>query len=111
MFAVPHSLVRPAGVAELLVGALLGDPAVVEDHDVVDLVQPVSFMGDEQDRTALSGVQQVGGEHRHTGQGAGPGGGNAQQQAPQTVRPVTALINPVTVRSGIPLSHRPSRSG
>ena len=47
IFAVPHSLVRPAGVAELLVGALLGDPAVVEDHDVVDLVQPVGLVGDE----------------------------------------------------------------
>jgi hypothetical protein len=35
-------------VAELPVGALLGDPPVVEDHDLIDLVQPVRFMGDEQ---------------------------------------------------------------
>jgi hypothetical protein len=41
MFAVPDPLVGPAGVAELLVGALLGDPPVVEDHDVVDLVDRV----------------------------------------------------------------------
>ena len=64
MFAVPHSLVRPAGVAELLVGALLGDPPVVEDHDVVDLVEPVGLVGDEQDRTVLGGVQQIRGENR-----------------------------------------------
>src|SRR5215469_14147328 len=36
--AVPHSLVRPAGVAELPVGAPLGDPPVVEDHNLIDLV-------------------------------------------------------------------------
>src|SRR5690348_18048600 len=41
MLAVPHPLVRSARVAELVVAALLGDHAVVEDHDVVDLVQPV----------------------------------------------------------------------
>jgi hypothetical protein len=44
-------------VAELPVGASLGDPPVVQDHDLIDLVQPVTFMGDEQDRTALGGVQ------------------------------------------------------
>ena len=41
MFAVPHPLVVPAGVAQLLVGALLEDLSLVEDHDVVDLVEPV----------------------------------------------------------------------
>jgi len=41
IFAVPHPLVGSAGVAELLVGALLEDCSVVEDHDVVDLVERV----------------------------------------------------------------------
>jgi hypothetical protein len=35
-------------VAELLVSPLLGDPPMVEDHDLVDLVQPVGLVGDEQ---------------------------------------------------------------
>jgi choline dehydrogenase-like flavoprotein len=39
-------------VAELLVSPLLGDPPMVEDHDLVDLVQPVGLVGYEQDRTA-----------------------------------------------------------
>ena len=42
---LPHSLVGSACVAELLVAALLGDPAVVEHHDLVDLVKPVAFVG------------------------------------------------------------------
>src|SRR5512146_823671 len=50
-FALPLPLVRSAGVAELPVGASLGDPPVVQDHDLIDLVQPVTFMGDEQDST------------------------------------------------------------
>jgi hypothetical protein len=29
-----------ADVAELLVGALLGDPPAVEEHDLLDLVKP-----------------------------------------------------------------------
>ncbi len=41
MFAVPHPLVVSARVAELLVVALLEDLSVVEDHDVIDLVEPV----------------------------------------------------------------------
>ena len=44
LFAVLSPLVVSAGVAELPVGALLGDPPVVEDHDVVDLVQPLSLI-------------------------------------------------------------------
>jgi hypothetical protein len=44
-------------VAELVVAALFGDPSAVEDHDVVDLVEPVAFVGDEQDRSALGGAQ------------------------------------------------------
>jgi hypothetical protein len=54
-------------VAELLVGALLGDPPVVEDHDVVDLVERVGLVGDEQDGTVLGGVQQVSGERQAGG--------------------------------------------
>ena len=59
---LPHQLVGSACVAELLVAALLGDPAVVEHHDLVDLVKPVAFVGDEQDGAALGGMQQVRGE-------------------------------------------------
>jgi hypothetical protein len=62
MFALPHSLVRSARVAERPVVALFGDPAVVEHHDLVDLVESVGFVGDEQDSAAFGGVQQVGGE-------------------------------------------------
>ena len=67
MFAVPHPLVVSARVAELLVGALLEDLPVVEDHDVVDLVEPVGLVGDEQDRAVLCGLQQVGGERLAAG--------------------------------------------
>ena len=42
--------------------ALFGDPAVVQHHDVVDLAEPVRFVGDEQDGAALGGPQQVRGE-------------------------------------------------
>ena len=38
---------------ELAVAALFGDPPVVEHHDLVDLVEPVAFVGDEQDGAAL----------------------------------------------------------
>jgi len=38
-----------AGVAELVVAALFGDAAVVQHHDLVDLVEPVGLVGDEQD--------------------------------------------------------------
>jgi len=44
------------------VAALLGDSAVVEHHDLVDLVEAVAFVGDEQDGAAFGGVQQVRGE-------------------------------------------------
>jgi hypothetical protein len=39
--AVPDPLVGTARVAEFLVGAVLGHPAVVEHHDLVHLVEPV----------------------------------------------------------------------
>ena len=42
--------------------ALFRDLAVVEHHDLVHLVEPVTFVGDEQDTPALGGVQQVRGE-------------------------------------------------
>ena len=57
-------------MAELPVAALLGDPSVVEHHDLVNLVEPIAFVGDEQDGTALGGAQQVGGE--------GPAAGRVQ---------------------------------
>src|SRR5215469_16514062 len=60
--ALPHPLVRPAGVAELLMTAALGDPAPVKHQDLVDPVEPVALVGDEQDGAALGGLQQVRGE-------------------------------------------------
>jgi hypothetical protein len=42
-------------VAELVVDALLGDPVVVEHHDLVDLVEPGGLVGDEQDWAAGRG--------------------------------------------------------
>ena len=41
---------------------MFGDPAVVEHHDVVDLVEPVRFVGDEKDGAAFCGLQQIRGE-------------------------------------------------
>jgi hypothetical protein len=79
MVAVPHPLVGAVGVAELLVGALLEDLPVVEHDDVVDLVEPVEFVGDEQDRTVLGGVQQVRGE-RLAAAGVQVGGGLIENQ-------------------------------
>lgn len=43
-------------MAELLVGALPGDPPVVEDHDVVDLVERVYLVGERAPSTAPSHV-------------------------------------------------------
>jgi hypothetical protein len=40
-------------MAELVVAALLGDPTVVEHDDLANLVEPVAFVGDEQDGTAF----------------------------------------------------------
>ena len=62
ILAFPHPLVVAACVAELAVGALFGDPAVVEHHDLVDLVEPIGLVGDEQDGAALGGLEQVGGQ-------------------------------------------------
>jgi hypothetical protein len=76
---LPHWLVGPAGVAELVVAALFGDPAVVEDHGRVDLVRPIGFVGDEQDGTAFGGVQQVRGE-RPAGVRVEVGGGLVEDQ-------------------------------
>ena len=59
---LPHPLVGSARVPELAVAALFGDPAVVEHHDLVDLVEPVGFVGDEQHGAALGGLHQVRGE-------------------------------------------------
>jgi hypothetical protein len=56
------------------VAALLGDRSAVEHDDVVDLVQSVALVGDQQDGTALSGPQQVGGEDPAAG-GVQVGGG------------------------------------
>ena len=39
--------------------ALFGDPPALEHHDLVNLVEPVEFVGDEQDGAAFGGVQQV----------------------------------------------------
>ena len=75
----PHALVGSAGVAELLMAALLGDPAAVEHHDVVHLVQPVGLVGDEQDGAAFGGLQQIGGQ-RLTGVAVGVGGGFVDDQ-------------------------------
>ena len=75
----PHPLVGPAGVAELVVGTLFGDPAVVEQHDLVDLVEPVTLVGDEQDGAALGGLQQVRGE-RPAGFRVEVGGGLVEDQ-------------------------------
>src|SRR5690348_3478928 len=59
MLALPYPLVVPARMAELLVAALFGDRSVVEHYDLVDLVEPVAFVGDEQDGMAFGGVEQV----------------------------------------------------
>ena len=55
-------LIWSARVAELPMAAPLSDPAVVENHDLVDLVKTVQVMGDKQDGPAFRGPQQVGGE-------------------------------------------------
>ena len=57
-------------MAELVVVALLGDPAAVEHHDLVDLVKPVRLAGDEQDGAAFGGLRQIGG-HRLAGADGG----------------------------------------
>ena len=41
--ALPHPLVEPLGAAEMLVAASLSDPAVVELHDLADLVEPTRW--------------------------------------------------------------------
>jgi hypothetical protein len=41
------------------VRAALDRPAGVKHHDLVDLVEPVGFVGDVQDGAAFRGVQQV----------------------------------------------------
>ena len=41
--ALPHPLVEPPGAAEMLVAASLSDPAVVELHDLADLVEPTRW--------------------------------------------------------------------
>src|SRR5215468_3211407 len=76
---LPHSLVRSARVAELIMAALFGHPAAIEHHDVVDLVEPVALVRDEQDGTALGGVQQVRGE-RPAGGRVQVGGGLVEDQ-------------------------------
>jgi hypothetical protein len=55
-------LIRPARVPELLMAAPLGDPAVVEDQDLVHLIKTVQVMRDQQDGPALGGTQHVRGE-------------------------------------------------
>ena len=62
LLALPHRLAEPHGAAELLVAASLGDPAVVEHHDLADLAGPIALVGDEQDGPAFGGLQQVRGE-------------------------------------------------
>src|SRR5215475_2332985 len=59
LLALPHRLAEPHGTAELLVAASLGDPAVVEHHDLADLAGPIALVGDEQDGPAFGGLQQV----------------------------------------------------
>src|SRR5215475_4766083 len=62
LLALPHRLAEPHGATELLVAASLGDPAVVEHHDLADLAGPIALVGDEQDGPAFGGLQQVRGE-------------------------------------------------
>src|SRR5262249_35716845 len=47
LLALPHRLAEPHGAAELLVAASLGDPAVVEHHDLADLAGHIALVGDE----------------------------------------------------------------
>ena len=79
MVAVPHPLIQPACVAELLLGASFGDLAAIECHDLVDLVEPVGLVGDEQDGAAFGGLQQIGGQ-RLAGVAVGVGGGFVDDQ-------------------------------
>src|SRR5215471_14916193 len=43
LLALPHPLVEPPAAAEMLVAASLSDPAVVELHDLADLVGPTRW--------------------------------------------------------------------
>ena len=62
LLALLHPLVEPTRAAELLVAAWLGDPAVVEQHNLTDLVELIALARDERDGPAFGGVQQVRGE-------------------------------------------------
>ena len=98
--AFPHPLVGSAGVAELVVSALFGDPAAVEQHDLVDLVEPVTLVAVEQGGAAAEFAE----SHQHRGQGglAGPVGANQRDPPPggqveadpvQDRRPVRLVTN------------------
>src|SRR5262249_3936746 len=60
--ALPHPLVEPPGAAEMLVAASLSDPAVVELHDLADLVEPTRWWVMSRTDRPSGGLRQIRGD-------------------------------------------------
>src|ERR1700742_4705409 len=59
---VPELAVAAAGLHQLRMSAALGDLALVQQDDLVDLLESLQLVGDEQGGAARGEQQQVGGE-------------------------------------------------